>query len=663
MRISRLLCCLVPAVVAATGCAAQRTGARPEIASFRLTERSGFVSVHARYDEDETERTGQGVSTVSELVFQEEIGLDTESYVYHPNFLVMNLSGGLLFDQRRNEANSLSVTAQAVTWNLGARLNFLRRKPYPFSLFFERRNPLVSAGIAGSFTREITRYGVSANVLRPFSPVRLEMEAYRNVSEGAGAGQVVDETVDFFGLRGWREFSPTNQVRLTYELTRTASASGARTLPIVATDRTDQYLNLDSRVAFGDRKQFRLNNISTYRLFDDPDRTDFRYTPTLRWEHSDRLDSYYNLRLGESTQPEGDSTERGGEAGFNLTMSEDLSFSGDVHGEITKEPARFENRNLGAAAGVRYRRPIPLGELATSHSLGYDRNEQEAVAASSSVIGERLTLPGVTPVDLARERVIASSVQISNSNRSQVFVEGIDYQLLVTGTRTSVQRIPGGAIVSGENVLADYQFELQGTFSYNEFSNSHNVDVTLARYYGVFARYRGQHQSIESGTPTSPLNPANVFEVGARADVPVGSRFTVAGEIRYLRQDEEISPFDRLSLDASVSVKLPLRSQLTVSGRRVVTDQELSDEDTDLVGFGANLSSRPVSRLNLSAVLDHEEDSGGSRPRTATNVRLRGTWGIRRLRMSAEAGYLREGLPGFDRDDLSVRFTARRDFW
>jgi hypothetical protein len=186
--------------------------------------------------------------------------------------------------------------------------------------------------------------------------------------------------------------------------------------------------------------------------------------------------------------------------------------------------------------------------------------------------------------------------------------------------------------------------------------------VTLASYYDLFARYSGQDQTIRSGRPTSALNPADVFEVGARADVPIGSRFTVGGEARFLRQDEEISPFDRHTLDAYVQFKLPFRSLLTVSARSVVVDLERSREDTDLVGFGVNLSSRPLYRLDLSALLDYEDDRGGSLPRSTTTATLRAGWGIRQLTVTGEAGYLRESVPGFDRDDLSVRLTARRDF-
>ena len=53
------------------------------------------------------------------------------------------------------------------------------------------------------------------------------------------------------------------------------------------------------------------------------------------------------------------------------------------------------------------------------------------------MVGERLTLAGTAFVALARQRVVAASIVITNDTRTQTYVESADYLVSALGTETT----------------------------------------------------------------------------------------------------------------------------------------------------------------------------------------------------------------------------------
>ncbi len=647
-------------------------GVAAEIAGLRLTGLNAFLESRNRYSETRI-KSVSGETLEREPRLQKELGLVTHSYVYHPNLLQMDISGSVFLDQRSFTRAQTTVSIQeedtnkdtAITWNLAAHFRFLREKPYPVTLYYQRQNPLVSTGLAGSFNQRNTEYGLKFALLGPFSPIDVQVGASRRTSLGEGPSQVVDETFDLVSVRASRTFLKDGRAELLYDLTRLNSSSGSPDLPILMNGYTEHRTNFNSRLRFGGDEQYELSETATYTWRSDPQRLDARFSPVFRWRHSSRLDTTYRYDFSMTNLPgNADSLRHAGSAAVRYVPNERWFGGVEVHAEKADEASAVKLTSFGLGSSGSYIQPVPFGRLTIGLGVNYDLEDQKGTLNLVSVRDESLTMTGVTTVTLARDFALASSVKVTNTARTQTFIEGLDYELIVIGSQTQLRRLIAGNILEGQTVLVDYSFESRGTFKYSVLGSRFTAELEVARFYRLYLRYQDNRQTVQSGDPGVPLNSVRTVEVGARANVPLRWRgITVGAEARYTRQEEDIAPFDSTKLDAFMQLPLPYRSMLRLSVRQSLTNNYNFPSDNKLTGFTATLRSRPMHRLSTTAMVNYEVDTGSLIKTRRSEARIGADWQVRRVKVNAFALYLQEKQGEFDRERLEAWVTVRRELW
>jgi hypothetical protein len=515
--------------------------------------------------------------------------------------------------------------------------------------------------VAEHFIQTNTRYGLDFSLRQPLSPVLLRVEAFRLHSKGSGVNRIVDETIDQASIRAFRSFGSEDYVQLAYQWNRQQSQSGSPYLPIQRTTTTTHAADLLSRFTFGASRQFQLTNIASFVTQPEfPSRRELRISPDLRWEHSDTLRTFYRYSLLTSRVEDVDTTNQSATVGLNHRLYQSLFTTIDLHGEDNRTTG-FALRTYGAAASVSYRKQIPYGSLQLSYAARYDQRDRQAALAQVPVFGERQVLSGTIPVTLTNDQVITSTVVVSNAARTQTFVEGLDYRLILIGVQTRIQRLIGGNILDGETVLVDYAFQTGGTAAYTLFDQNYQASLNLFRHLNLFARFRNAPQRLVSGTPTLPLNSVRSTLYGVSVDLPLWG-MVVGGEAVHENQSEDIAPFQRMSYDLFIQIPLPLSSTLRVAGRRVLVDNLRSTEDIDLLGSSAVLQSYPWPRLRVTAEASYEEDTGGAIPRRTLRGSAVAEWRIRQLLLRAEGQHAQERQGDFERGRSVVKLLLRREF-
>jgi len=633
------------------------TGWSEEIAPFRLTGIEGNVSLRYLRDEQSV-----GGSRESRTAFEEEIFVLTHSYFYHPNLIKMDLGVGPLFVQSDFESMAGSNQSDETLYNAIARFSFLEKKPYPFAIYYERLNPSVSTGLAQTFIQENTKYGFNFTLREPVSPVLINLEAFRQRSEGQGFDLIVDDTIEQATLRAYRSFGPGGYGQLVYQTNRRESRSGSPNLPIQETVTTTNSANFDSRYLFGSNRQYQLTNILTYVTQEQfPTRRDLRFSPDLRVAHSETLNSFYRYGLLNGKQEGVETTNQSITAGLNHRPNENFSSTFDVHAD-DNETTGLTQQTYGVTGLVSYHRPIPVGSLQLSAGVRYDQNDRVATVSQVAVFGESQILTGTTPVTLGNAFIVTATIVVSNITRTQTYVAGLDYEVIVIGSQTQIRRLIGGNILDGQQVLVDYEYLAGGTAKYTLFDKNIQANVTLYRYYNVYARWRDADQTLKSGMPTIPLNSIQNIQVGARADYPFWQEWVVGGEVTFEDQKEDIASYDRESYDAYLQIPFPRFTTLRISGRAVQVDNKTSTEDVDLTGYGIRFRSRPWPRASITAELSYETDVGGTTERRTWGRTLGAEWRIRQLTLTAEGRFVRERQGVFERERTLIRAIARRDF-
>jgi len=633
-----------------------------DIKAFKVTNVESELVFRYLNDEQTFYNLGTKTQQDKRPTFQEEYIVNTNSYVFHPNLLSMELGGSVLLDQSTFETLNAKNTNNEALLGYNARLDFLNKKPYPVSVYYDKRNPSVSVGLAGRFLQENIKYGAEMALLQPVLPVQITLTAYRQTVKGEGLDQVTDDDLEHANVRLYRAYGKGNHAQLSYQINNRDSRSGNPELPIVSRTTSTTSTYLDAKNVLGSQRQGELITIASYNTqVEFPQRKELRFNPMINWQHSDRLRSFYRLNYNDTAEEDIDIQQTFVTGGMGYSG---LHYEGsmDVHGE-DNQSTTLDYQNVGANYALSHDRPIAIGAINLSYSGSFDYRDQASSNNLFEIFGEEHEMLGTTPVTLARDFVDTTTINVWNTSRTQLYIEGLDYRLLDVGSQTQVQRLTGGSIISGQIVLIDYSYNTGGTFAYDLVSNNLQLSWSPSRYYEMYIRYLNSQQNLRDGEVTNiQLNSLTSRTYGLRADQPLDNGINLGGELYLEQRDEDINPFTRESLDAYVEFPLPRMTSLRMSTRRVIVDNENSVEDVDLTGYILRLQTRPWLRARLSFESSYENDIGGTIDRTLKIQRIQFGWAFRQLRVTADAHYSTEQQGVTERDRWAAKIIVSRMF-
>ncbi len=633
-----------------------------QIEAFRLTDTSSELALRYLYDEQTFYSSGSKTREDIRPTFQEEFTVNTESYVYHPNLLSMDLGASLLLDQSRVTTLDDENSNKEQLLGYNARLDFLKNKPYPASVYYTKSNPSVTVGVGGRFLLENIRYGVDLALLAPASPVQITFNAYRQSAFGEGFDQLTDDVVDHVNLRLYRSYGKGNSVQLTHQTIARDSRSGSPGLPIQERTTSNVATFLDTKNLFGSKNQAQLITNVAYNTQEEyPKRKELRAYPILNWQHNDNVNSFYRFLYTDSEEELQTIKQKRFTGGVNYNDNKRINGTADIHLEDSKNTG-LEFQSQGANYQINYNRPVAMGFITTGYSGSVEYRDQTSEDAVLSIFNEEHELIGTTQVNLSRQFIVESSIEVWNTGRSQVYIEGTDYRVLRVGSTTQIQRLSNGNIVDGQLVLVDYDYQTGGTFAYNLLGNNVVLQWSPARNYDLYIRYNKLDQKLREGDPSIPLNSSDSYMYGGSASQPLLSGITLGGQAYIRDHNEEITPYLLRYLDAFVALPLPRVTKLRLSTRRQLIDNENSIEDVDLTAYILRLQGRPWLRTQMNYEYNYEKDVGGTLKRLLVIQRVQFRWAFRQLSLSANAYYTQEKQGSTDRDRWSIRVNMLRSF-
>lgn len=663
-----------------------RTIDTPDVAPFRMTGIEGYVL--GRYWRDDTETVTNSTASSSPTADSRQLLTNlsgdffvmTHNYVYHPNLLLLDLGAGPVLYRQSYSTDGSDVASNRATYNLTARATFLRDKPYRGGLFYERTNDSYPVGPSQSLLTENTRYGFDAALLSPVTPVPINVDGTHQQTKGKGTEQVIDESVDDFNFRAEREWRGLGKTFFRYQGIADDSRSGSVGLPIQTTHTKTNRFDLDTDLHFGERKEYDLlNTVSLYTLNLSGDQGAIVDTRQLRFDVNllgrprDALQTrvrYQFDALDQSAQSGSDQTTKINviDAGITYRANPNLTGTLDAAGTFNRSTTYTANQ-ANVSGSVNYRQPLPLGEVGASYSFSYLRRDQNASEPTAQVIGERIALTGTTWVNLRQPQIVLSTVVVSNVTRTQTYVEGRDYALQVIGLLTQIQRLVGGAIVDGQEVLVDYDYDTGGSYGLRELDNSLELRWSYQNFFSVYARYFDAAPHLVSGTPTSPLNPVTSSLYGTRADVPfaaLGQQFTLGGFAEWEDRHEVIAPYRRTTFNGYAESTLPLiaRGGIRLGIQQQNTRYEYTpDQNVDETTYNLRFWARLRSGLDLSLDATRTRDHGSPQvAREYTSTMAKAVWRVRRFVLTAYLARTKESQGATEQMHTRAQIDLRRDF-
>jgi hypothetical protein len=615
-----------------------------DIKPFGLIDVDGYLRLG--YLLDDRSRTSAGTAAFEDrLTWEQEVFVTAKTFVYHPGFLNMELGGGPLFVQQEFDSSDGAFKEDDTKLNLLARLNVLELKTYPVSLYFERTHPSISTSLSTRFITENELSGVSGRISDLFSErTSMRYTIERRTAEGGSSGWIVDDEIDAKGFQIETSYRESDRLAFVYDRFDADSRSGSPGLPISPSKRFYELGQLSARNRFW--KDNRLQVFQTLRRLQQVtesastiarDDTSYLADVTLRMQANSR--AFFRYRQGNVTQTEFDSELKNFEIGYVPK-----SFGGllmDISGEFNSVAQGDFSRDVSALRGAAsFSKALGIGVFGVSGRIRAARTDQESGSSGIQVIGEVVVLDGTTPVDLENEFVVSGSVVVSNSNRTQIFVEGLDYRLIIVGSATSVQRLIDGNINDGETVLVDYTFESTGTSEFDTLNSGITVNFGFLNTMNAYVRFDDQDTKLRSGEFTNPINDRRSLELGVSMSGQFLDGWVLNGELRHRDQEEEISPYTSDTLNIGISRQVLGSWRISLAGALSVVDFENSTEDVDYRSYNLGVSGRVFRSVQLNYSALYLDDKGGSLPRKQLQHILRMTWAYRQMRFSLWARYL-----------------------
>ena len=629
-----------------------------------ITDVEGFLAARYFYDEQEISNLGNVQQYDVRPTYQQELALKAEGYIFHPNFLSMELGGSLLLDQSEYESDQGSNRTDEELLSANARFDFLKKKPYPFSIYYDKQNPSVSTGLAGRFMQENIKYGFDFALLNPITPVQITIKAFKETSDGEGLEQIIDETKEQSLIKLYYPYGNGSHAQITHQENMLDSRSGSPGSSINEQIVTTTTTNLDTKNSFGSRNNILLTT-NVYSMDRDqyPVQSELSVSPNLSWNHSDTIDSYYKLNYSDSEVDGRVTVQRQLTTGVG-THAENFNAGLSLNGGQTESTGvDYDNTSLNFNASNKMQ--FKYGAVKLNYKGNFEVRNQSADASNSvlKVFGEEHVLEGTTPVDLLRANIVAATIRVWNENRTEEFLSD-DFRIIQIGDQTQIQRLIDGDILDGQRVLVDYDYITGGTFGYD--IAGHNVDATwsVVDRYDLYARYRNTAQDLRSGSPDNiTLNSVESTTYGIKTERVLLNGMKVGGEVYHQNHKEDISPFIKDNLDYYIELPLSKQTNIRFSGRKVIKDNEFTDEDTDLEGYILRIKSRPGLRVTSSFESSYEKDTGGTVDRLLQTHRLLVRWRMRQLKFDASIRYSDEEQGDIVRDRWEAKLELRRDFF
>ncbi len=534
------------------GCQSTNGTGRSLAKNVKITRFGGYTEFTLRERRrDQESGVGAGTKKSYERIMEESIKLETEGYVYHPNFLEFTLAGlfGLLQQDFADEFNgrqrASSDTGSITEFDLSG--SFFRRKNYPGTVFARRYRSLVARPFQSSIQTTTTGYGFVWQYVNEKTPTTVQFNDTEVILEPLNDQEATgrQKTTEFRFETAYK-FNAHSALKLTYEYRSQIEE------PFKLDFETDE-ITISHRLDFGPSYANRLESEVNY--FDQRGTFDiqrFRWREVVRLRHAESLNSWYRFELTDRMQGTLFGVPPIEERAWLLTGTLEHRLYDSLVSQLTgfaqnqKFGTGLTVRRYGTQANFDYRKKNRWGTLRASLRTGFRRETRRGGPRQLEAIDERGIFNDPEPVRLSNTNVVQSSIFITAEDRTTLYIQGRDYSVRLIGDTIELDREPTGGITDGETVLIDYIYAIGGDLILETTNNDITIRQDMTNGFSPYYRFRRQDQKLRP-KGAGGFTPDNITG-------HLGGLEYRKGPVRFLGEYEDhkstINPFRALRFSA-----------------------------------------------------------------------------------------------------------------
>ncbi|VAX41587.1 hypothetical protein MNBD_PLANCTO03-1088 [hydrothermal vent metagenome] len=629
---------------------------------FKLHSFEAAINAQARWRSFRRSTPGQPDQTSTEQYLLGRFDLFGEAFIGHENLLDINGHIGFGLEERDLDSDIIGAsrndTDLLLLYDVSALI--LSEGPAPLTLYSRRNQLRLEREFSGTIDSLNTEHGAMVRIKSTTLPTYIHL--FR---------REIDQS-DQIGVTDYRITQDSLSVRTTPVLGDDQELSIEYTLDLVDERQSRFYENSYTRhdaqvihaINFGGEKEHNLRSIA--RFYDESGASAlrrYRLDETLRLEHTKRFDTRYDFAFEDAVR--GDQWQRylrgAGQARYKLFDS--LIAIGRLGADRLDISGDFSSRQYSADIDLQYTKRVPLGRFDATLGGGLNRQENSEQGQPIRFNDQRIILNDPTPTIINRRNVVAGSIVVTDVVGMRVYLEGIDYTIVVFPSHIEVRRIVGGAITEGESLLVDYTVGPEPASTIDSvnarFSIRYTIEEGPLNGLSAYLNYIRIDQSVETVDPTRFIL-EDVKDLRYGLDYRIG-QVTLQAERR--NHDSTIFPYDTTRLEGRYDIRLGPRGSLSASVSHEISDYPANNDQRTLSRATIRARGRLGNDFDLGLrLLYRDESSRLANDLTGFEQSLEVTW--RRGRTVLSASVYNSILDGQSSESQSQTLTLgiRRTF-
>lgn len=440
---------------------AQNSNYQPKI--WGLMGLNGRVELYGQHKDTYTSGP-LGENKETNLLYSGKFLLNTQSYFWHPNFLVLDIEAE--YNPGAGNDASILMPDYAIV-NSGERLNvgatLFREKKVKLRPFLSYNNVYSNFENLTEYNATYFNWGSYFSFNNKWLPLNVtyknskdeNQEKYTNRHYKNAEQEILGTIENSIGKRDRHVFNFTQRY-YTSEL-----------VDIYENENNSTNLNLRNEIAIDKNKDYKFSS-NIYKLYQtgtNPfDRFNISENLTIKLPWHLR----FNTRFGysEGRQNEQYSKNRDIDADLQHQWYESLNTTVS----LKKGEYGWSNSNTTfnrAGFNIGYTKKVPLkGKLSLNYNYSFQDQQTSSGTSDITVFKEPYTLVDGKITLLQNANVYIESVLVTDATASLIYQENIDYILIQRDAFIEIQRIPGGLIPNNTVVYLDYTAKSLGNYSY-----------------------------------------------------------------------------------------------------------------------------------------------------------------------------------------------------
>ena len=588
---------------------------REELQWLHLEDIRASIETYFQRRIDEVEAPDGDTTRDTEDRLREQLNLETEGFIGHPNLIELDLSVGLRFEQLwlDSDTQDADQTSYENFWEYDVSALILKESKAPLTLYSRRRQTTIDRQFGGSLDNTLTEHGARLRVRDKTLP-SLFQYFHREQDQTSFQGRSdFDLTQDTFQ---WQtQYSPGEGQLLTWDYTYDNVDQGGSARRANAFERHDAIAIHTWRFGPETHQSNLRSALLLYKETGDFALERIRLDESLDLRHTRSFETRYDYTFQQESRAEARQTFHRGSAGFRHRLFESLTTTGDVGlSRLELTQGDFRSDQQFASIALDYTKRVPYGRLSATGSLRYTRQEDSEQGEEISITDEPQQFSSAGRILLTRRNIIIDSIVITDTAGILIYTENVDYSVRAVGEAVEIRRILGGAIAPGQAVLIDYRVGPEPGSTTDTtgsgVSARYDFDEGILSGLGLYVQYRRQDQQRTS------RGRVQLIEEDIR-DLTYGAEYSfwrMSLLAERQNHDSTLSPFESTRFEARYVDRFAPGSALALSADYDFLDFTDDNVTTEILTLDGRWDQRITDRLRSSLRLTWrlEDDSAGT---------------------------------------------------